>query len=115
MADTKYLAIAATRKDEIGGLLELGLKNAALSVRRMDTYRLELSRSNRLVCEATECDAKECGQSPLARAPDILLAPTPQLPGDYYESTVRKEEPYEWTLDAHVDLSPTLEPRRIGS
>jgi hypothetical protein len=109
--------VADIHKNEIGRL-ELGLKNITLE-RSSDGYFVgsNFPINEKLIQEETDFDAKDVGQSSLARHArweqlmaenkgKIDVAAAQRFLADHYDVIEKKEAASERTLDGHVDLSP---------
>jgi hypothetical protein len=109
--------VADIHKNEIGRL-ELGLKNVTLE-RSSDGYFVgsNFPINAKLIQEETDFDAKDVGQSSLARHArweqlmaenkgKIDVAAAQRFLADHYDVIEKKEDASERTLDGHVDLSP---------
>jgi len=109
--------VADIHKNEIGRL-ELGLKNVTLE-RSSDGYFVgsNFPINEKLIQEETDFDAKDVGQSSLARHArweqlmaenkgKIDVAAAQRFLADHYDVIEKKEDASERTLDGHVDLSP---------
>lgn len=109
--------VADIHKNEIGRL-ELGLKNVTLE-RSSDGYFVgsNFPINEKLIQEETDFDAKDVGQSCLARHTrweqlmaenkgKIDVAAAQRFLADHYDVIEKKEDASERTLDGHVDLSP---------
>ena len=109
--------VADIHKNEIGRL-ELGLKNVTLE-RSSDGYFVgsNFPINEKLIQEETDFDAKDVGQSSVARHArweqlmaenkgKIDVAAAQRFLADHYDVIEKKEDASERTLDGHVDLSP---------
>jgi len=109
--------IADTHKNEIGRL-ELGLKNVTLE-RTTDGYFVgsNFPINGKLIREETDFDAKDTGQSSVARHArweqlmaenkgKIDVASAQRFLADHYDTVEKKDDADERTLDGHIDLSP---------
>jgi len=109
--------VADIHKNEIGRL-ELGLKNVTLE-RSSNGYFVgsNFPINAKLIQEETDFDAKDVGQSSLARHArweqlmtenrgKIDVAAAQRFLADHYDVIEKKEDASERTLDGHVDLSP---------
>jgi hypothetical protein len=109
--------VADIHKNEIGRL-ELGLKNVTLE-RSSDGYFVgsNFPINAKLIQEETDFDAKDVGQSSLARHArweqlmaenkgKIDVSAAQRFLADHYDVIEKKDDASERTLDGHVDLSP---------